>query len=118
MKLSPVTVTRLEKAALDNGFDLERAREGDWLPFESTQTSLRIWLTAFGESVLVVVLSRADVLDALVGLGVPLSSPLPNGAAGGRRVAEISTLHLLLRRAFQLSRTLPDELLHVFESLT
>ena len=31
-------------------------------------------------------------------------------------MADIPALHHLLRRAFQLSRTLPDELLHVFEA--
>ena len=33
-------------------------------------------------------------------------------------VSDLATLHRLLRRAFQLSRTLPDGLLHVFEAET
>jgi putative restriction endonuclease len=42
-----------------------------------------------------------------------MAAPLPRGALGGRSVTDIPALHLL--RAFQLSRTLPDELLHSFE---
>jgi len=114
--LTPITLTRLEKAATDNGFDLDFGRAADWLCFGSSQTSMRIWLTAVGESLFLVALSRSDVLEALAGLGVVFTSPLPSGAAGARSVSEIAALHRLLRRAFQLSRTLPDELLHVFEA--
>jgi len=38
--LSPIDRTRLEKAATDNGFDLEGATDGPWLSFASSQTSL------------------------------------------------------------------------------
>ena len=34
MSLTPVNITRLEKAAMDNGFDLDRGRDGDWLVFD------------------------------------------------------------------------------------
>ncbi|MDO8476054.1 MAG: HNH endonuclease [Candidatus Rokubacteria bacterium] len=116
--LTAVTITRLEKAASDNGFDLERSPDGDWLSFGSSQTSMRIWLTSVGEPLFLVALSRANVLDALAGLGVAFTNPLPNGAGGARSVGDIQALHRLLRRAFQLARTLPDELLHVFEGQT
>ena len=113
--LTAVTVTRLEKAATDNGFDLERERTVDWLCFGSSQTSMRLWLTASGESRFLAAASRADVLDGLAGLGAVFSDLLPRGAAGALAVGDIAALHRLLRRAFQLSRTLPDALLHVFE---
>ncbi len=45
-------------------------------------------------------------------------APLPPGAAAGRTVVDIPALHRLVRRAFQLSKTLPDELLHLFEKQT
>ena len=48
--LAAVTITRLEKAAADNGFDLDPEHTADWLSFGSSQTSMRIWLTAVGES--------------------------------------------------------------------
>ena len=49
---------------------------------------------------------------------MPLITPLAMGARGGRTVTNIPSLHHLLRRAFQLSKTLPDELLHSFEKQT
>ena len=116
--LSAVTMTRLEKAATDNGFDLELARTADWLCFGSTQTSIRIWLTAIGPSQFAAAMSRSDVLDGLAGLGVVFTNPLPNGAAGALNVRDADALHHLLRRVFQLSRTLPDALLRAFQRET
>jgi putative restriction endonuclease len=116
--LTAATVTRLEKAAIDNGFDLDLGRTADWLLFGSSQTSLRVWLTAVDESLVVVAISRADVLDAVEVPGMAFGGQLPPGAAGARSVGEMAVVHRLLRRAFQLSRTLPDELLHEFEDET
>jgi putative restriction endonuclease len=118
MTLGPVIITRLEKVAGDNGFDLDLERTADWLLFGSSQTSMRIWLTVVEESLFVVAVSRTDVLDAVEAPGVAFTNPLPAGAACARSVGEIAALHRLLRRAFQLSRTLPDELLHIFEGET
>ena len=116
--LPAVTITLLEKSATDNGFDLELQHAANWLSFGSSQTSMHIWLTVLeGRGVLAAV-SRPDVLDGLAGLGVNSSDLLPNGAAGALAVDDIPALHPLLRRAFQLSRTLPDALLHVFETET
>lgn len=121
--LTAVTITRLEKAAADNGFDLDPEHRADWLSFGSSRTSMRIWLTAVGDSRFLAAASRADVLDGLAGLGAasaaPLpSDPLPRGAAGALAVGDVAALHRLLRRAFQLSRTLPDALLHDFDHET
>ena len=60
--LTPVAITRLEKAATDNGFDLELEHTSDWLSFGSSRTSMRIWLTARGESRFLAAMSRSDVL--------------------------------------------------------
>ena len=116
--LSAVTMTRLEKAATDNGFDLQLARTADWLCFGSTQTSIRIWLTAIGPSQFAAAMSRSDVLNGLAGLGVVFTNLLPNGAAGALNVRDADALHHLLRRVFQLSRTLPDALLRAFQRET
>ena len=114
--LTPVAITRLEKAATDNGFDLELEHASDWLSFGSSQTSMRIWLTARGESRFLAAMSRSDVLRGLDDLGVVFTDLLPSDAVGVASVRDIAALHRLLRRAFQLSRTLPDALLHVFEN--
>jgi hypothetical protein len=116
--LTSATATRLEKAAVDNGFDQALARHGDWLGFASTQTPLRVWLRAFAEGVFIATFSQQNVARALGPYGTPIKAPLPKGALGGRTVTDIPALHRLLRRAFQLSKTLPDELLHSFEKQT
>lgn len=116
--LSPVIISRLEKAAVDNGFDQELLREGDWLAFASTQCPLRIWLSMFGDAVFLAALSQLNVARALGEYGTPMAAPLPKGAIGGRTVSDVPAMHRLLRRAFQLSKTLPDQLLHSFEKKT
>lgn len=113
--LQPATVTRIEKIAVDNGFDLVLPHGGQWLGFASTQAPLRLWLTTLGPGQLVAALSQLGVARALADRGTTPTLALPLGAAGAISVADIPTLHRLVRRAFQLSKTLPDELLHTFE---
>jgi putative restriction endonuclease len=116
--MSTTAKTRLEKAAADNGFDLAGPPQGDWIYFRSSHSPLRVWLKAQEGGLLVAALSRSNVLEALEGFGSLVSNKLPEGACGARSVADFATLHRLVRRAFQLSRTLPDELLRVFQSQT
>jgi putative restriction endonuclease len=116
--LSPATITRLEKIAVDNGFDQTLPREGDWLGFASTQAPLRVWLTAFALDKFVAALSQPGVARAMADYGTALTPALPPGASSALSVADIPTLHRLVRRAFQLSKTLPDQLLRIFEQKT
>ena len=83
--ITAVTMTRLEKAATDNGFDLELAPTGDWLCFGSTQTSMRIWLTAIGPSQFIAAMTRSDVLDGVGGARRGVHQPAPERR---RRCAE------------------------------
>jgi putative restriction endonuclease len=116
--IQPATVTRIEKIAVDNGFDLVLPQRGQWLGFASTQAPLHLWLTALGPGQLIAALSQPGVARALADRGTPPALALPPGAAGAISVADIPTLHRLVRRAFQLSKTLPDELLHTFQEKT
>lgn len=113
--LSPIIVSRLEKAATDNGFDQELESEGGWLVFASTQCPLRAWLGACGDAVFLAAFSQQNVARALGEYGTPTEVPMPGGAVGGRIVPDVPALHRLLRRAFQLSKALPNELLNTFE---
>ena len=112
------SITLLEKAATDNGFDLQREHSTDWLAFASSQTSMHVWLTVGSDSRVLAAMSRADVLDGLADFGPTTTDALPSGAHGVFAVEDIAALHRLLRRAFQLSRTLPDALLHAFQAKT
>jgi putative restriction endonuclease len=111
---APIWGTLLEKAATDNGFDLAGARDGAWLPFASSQTSLRIWLSAPEGSLYVIAFSRREVCAALPDLGAPWTHPLPPGACAARGLTDAASVHRLIRRAFQLSRALPDAPLQLF----
>ncbi len=116
--LSAIIASRLEKAAVDNGFDLAQPTWGNWLGFSSSQCSLRLWLGQNESGTLMAGFSRPNVVPALENIGKPVTAGLPPGCVGAREVAGISALHRLLRRAFQLGKSLPDELLHVFQSKT
>ncbi|MDE0179423.1 MAG: HNH endonuclease [Gammaproteobacteria bacterium] len=118
MTIAAVNIARLSKAATDNGFDLGLGRENDWLVFGSSQTKMRIWLSATVEPRFVAAASRTDVLSALDGHGEAWSSTLPAAAVGAYRLVDIASLHRLLRRAFQLARTLPHALLDAFNQQT
>lgn len=113
--LSPIVISRLEKTATDNGFDQTLGSEGDWLVFASTQCPLRVWLGAFSGVVLLAAFSQQNVARALGEYGTLMAAPMPGGAAGGRTVPDVPALNRLLRRALQLSKALPNELLHTFE---
>lgn len=113
--LSPSTRTRLEKVAVDNGFDQELPPQEDWLGFASTQAPLRIWLTAEGDALFIAAVSRSNVARALADYGSPCTCSLPPGALEALSLPDIPSLHRLVRRAFQLSRTLPDEVLRAFD---
>jgi putative restriction endonuclease len=116
--LSSMIASRLEKTAVDNGFDLERPAFGNWLGFASSQCSLRLWLGVDASGTLLSGFSRANVLPAVQPLGQPVSTELPPGCAGACGTHDIPSLHRLLRRAFQLGKSLPDELLHLFQTTT
>jgi putative restriction endonuclease len=113
--LSAILVSRLEKAATDNGFDRDFGRVGEWLAFGSTHAPLQIWLGSFGDSLLIVAFSQLGVHNALDSYGVTAVSPVPPRAAGARTVNDVAALHRMLRRAFQLSKALPEEPLRQFE---
>lgn len=113
--LSPILLSRLEKAATDNGFDQVLSPEGDWLVLASTQCPLRVWLGVFGDAVFLAAFSQKNVARALGDYGTPMTAPMPKGAVGGRTVPDVPALHRLLRRAFQLSKALPNQLLHSYE---
>lgn len=113
------TAALLELAATHSGFDVDLAAPEAWMGFASTHAPLRVWLRADADG-LVVALSMRNVLDALDTevMGTPALLLLPPGAIGARVVADRPTLQRALRRAWQLSRTLPNELLHAFERRT
>jgi hypothetical protein len=115
---SPALATRLEKAAADNGFDQELPGQEGWLGFASTHAPLQIWLSAIDHGPVLLAMSQANVAKALGDLGSPFSVGLPTGAVSAVALPDVATLHQVVRRAFQLSRSLPDGLLNAFQAKT
>ena len=93
---SAATVGRLEKVAVDNGFDPELGREGGWLCFASSQAPVRLWLTTADDLIYLTALSIAHVVAGLGAFGDPVTPPFPEGAVGGRVDEEfrLKRLHL------------------------
>ena len=119
--LSPHTRTRLEKAAADNGFDQtlpESGLEPSWIGFASTKCPLWVWLGVDTAGRPVVGLSQAKVAAALAPLATASDVAAPLGARAVVAVMDVPSLHSVLRRAFQLARTLPDAPLQRFEEKT
>lgn len=110
--------TLLEKCAADNGFDRPPMVANQWLAFSSTQCPLTIWLAPSSQGHFVAALSQINVATALEHGQPELLVPLPLGAVAARVTPDLETLHRLVRRAFQLSKTLPYELLHTFVQVT
>jgi putative restriction endonuclease len=79
--------------------------------------SARIALT-FGAAVFLATFPQQNVTRGFGQYGTPMAALLPAGVVGGRTVTDVPALRHLARRAFQLSETLPDELLHTFEKQT
>ncbi|MBZ4372328.1 HNH endonuclease [Corallococcus sp. AS-1-6] len=117
MTLTLVQRSLLEKVAQDNGFDVPETAVDPWLSFASTQVPLRLWLGAMDDAWLVA-FSQPAVAAELLPLTGETSAALPSGAAAAGRVADLMQLHRVVRRAYQLSGTLPDELFHLFERVT
>jgi hypothetical protein len=108
----------LEKAASDNGFDLILDKSENWLSFASSQTPLKLWLTVQEQSQFVVAFSDSALVDGLTELTNVIQLELPYGATTAFSVNDIKLMYPLLRRGFQLSRSLPNEPLTQFKKAT
>lgn len=116
--ISPLTTTRLRKAAVDNGFDLEQPSVEPWLLFVSTKAPLKVWLTGGDQSAPTVALSQPNVAQELSKYGLESELTPPPESVVALDMHDFEALHHFLRRAFQLSRALPYELLREFEETT
>lgn len=118
MTIEPGVAARLEKAAVDAGFDLGPECEGGWLAFRSTQAPVKAWVTEC-DGAEVAAWSRADLAGHLADYGTPAGSALlPAGALCTFKVPDLPALHRLLMRSFQLARSLPTAPLNSFHEHT
>jgi hypothetical protein len=111
--LSFAAATILQKAALDEGFDIDLGETGGWLKFESTQTPVAIALTADGAR-WVAAVSGASVAAELRRERAPAVPHAPAGYDDAFLFHDTVSLYRLLARARMLGRSLPTEPLDRF----
>ncbi|RWN51500.1 HNH endonuclease [Mesorhizobium sp.] len=119
MSLSQIERIRLDKAAVDEGFGLRRADEGDWVCYDSLGAPASIRLTC-SDGEYVVAVNHAGVvtdLDARWERWPGLNGSPPLGFAAFS-VSDTMPLHRLVREMWQLARALPIEPLRMFEAET
>lgn len=120
--MSAITIILLHKAASDNGFDLSLNSSGNWLSFASSHAPIKLWLTTRDQSQFVAAFSDSELAIGLSGLPLAiqldLPTDLPTEASIAFLVTDVKLLYPLLRRAFQLSRSLPNEPLREFKKTT
>ncbi|MBF0561550.1 MAG: HNH endonuclease [Alphaproteobacteria bacterium] len=102
-----IAETVLQKAALDQGFDIELGERDGWLHFESTQTPVTLALTADDTGGWIAALSSQAVVSELERTERHAPLTLPAGATAAFTVPDATALHALLRRARMLGRSLP-----------
>ncbi|MBX9693897.1 MAG: HNH endonuclease [Cyanobacteria bacterium] len=119
VKLSPLQIAQLAKAATDQGFDLSPVEEGGWLFCRSTQFPERVWLTDADGGYQLACDSKR-ILDEVAreGLTVDQAASLPTDAKGTVHLAEYGELYQLLGRVSALAKTAPDRLVEEFVAAT
>ena len=119
MKLSPLQIAQLAKAATDQGFDLSPVEEGNWLRCRSTQFPEQVWLTETDGGYQLACDSKG-ILDEVTreGLAVNQAASLPTDAKRAVHLAEYGELYQLLGRIAALAKTAPDRLVEEFVAAT
>ena len=119
VKLSPLQIAQLAKAATDQGFDLSPMEEGNWLRCRSTQFPEQVWLTEADGGYQLACDSKG-ILDEVAreGLIVDQAALPPTGARGTVYLAEYCGLYQLLGRVADLAKTTPNKLVEEFVAAT
>lgn len=114
--LTPIDRIRLDKAAIDEGFGLKRAGEGDWLAYDSLSAPASLRLTC-GPTGFVVATNHAGVAADLSSRWPSWAGTAPDGFAAFI-VTDTAPLHHLVREIWRLARALPIEPLREFDAKT
>lgn len=120
MALTQLDRIRLEKAAVDEGFGLERPRDGDWLVFEGLGTPSTLRLTHDGNQFIAATNHAGVAADLQLRWprwDPPASAQLPSGFQAFA-VTDTAPLHHLVAEIRSLARSLPNEPLRAFELAT
>lgn len=110
--------TLLRMVAVDAGFDIGPATEGDWLMFNSAGNLATIWLADFnGANVVAAAPERLTKEVAQIYAIEPWTGDRPEGAAAAWRAMSRMAVGELLRGLAMLGRVLPDQVLHEYNAV-
>lgn len=116
MMLSSIDRVRLRKAAVDEGFGIDRGEAGNWLAFDSIDAPAAVRLTR-EPSGYIAATNHNGVATDLATHWQPWPGAAPVGFTAF--VANNTTeLHVLVREMWRLARSLPIEPLRAFEAET
>lgn len=116
MSLSASVRTLLQKAAVDNGFGIEREAEGDWLCYQALAAPATLCLTQADGS-WVAATDHAGVVTELARRW-PRAAASPPAGFAAFAVIDGATLDSLVAEIWRLARALPEEPLREFEKAT
>lgn len=121
MTLSPLQRNHLDYALRMNGYHIECEAEGDWVAADATFAPGRCLLAyrEIGSSVVLAATSLPHVAKAFSeeGAAVATDIPLPSGAVAAF-TTDLANLHTVVRRIYELSRSLPSAPLDRFRDKT
>lgn len=116
MTLSPIDRVRLRKAAVDEGFGIDRGESGDWLAFDSIDAPAALRLTR-GTPGYIAATNHSGVAADLA-THWPLWAAFAPAGFTAFVATNTTELHLLVRQMWRLARALPIEPLRAFEAET
>lgn len=119
-RMTPLERNRLVTALTTNGFHAEVPVAGDWVAADATFAPGRCFASMAGQDEYLVGTSLQVVADALAREGFErvVGNAGPAGAAALFRAKGNAALHVLVRRLYQLSRSLPTAPLEVYREQT
>lgn|SRR5574340_326680 len=113
-------LVRLEKAAVDQGFDLSPKEEAGWLLCRSTQFPERVWIRALGDDQFLLASDSARLMRELGYKNdvVDANSYGLAGTAGAIEVNSYGAFYGILGRLSALARSLPSRVAERFAAKT
>jgi hypothetical protein len=120
MSLGAAVRALLQKAAVDNGFGIERPADGDWLSYDALAAPAELRLTHDGThpgGAWIAATNHAGVVAELARRWPRATIPAPAGSAAFG-APDGAGLDRLVGEIWRLARALPEEPLHQFEKQT
>lgn len=121
MPLSTIQRVRLDKAAVDEGFGLQRPDDGDWMAYDGLGTPASIRLTQGEDGAYAVAVDHPGAARDLAERWTsrdPDALPVPPAGFSAFAVRDTTLLHRLVREIRRLARSLPVAPLRTFEAQT